>query len=63
MAVPVIHRLRHFYEAIQQASEFVGESIPVVDQKTHRLNGVITEADLFSVYLQVQKQVKAVEHG
>ena len=50
-------------EAIRQASEFVGESIPVVDQDTGRLCGVITEADLFSVYLQVQKQVKTIEHG
>ena len=50
-------------EAIEQVSEFIGESVPVTDSGTGRLLGVVTEADLFSVYLQVQKNVKAVEHG
>ena len=34
-------------EAINKASSFIGESIPVVDDE-NRLLGVVTEADLFS---------------
>ena len=50
-------------KTIEQMSEFIGESVPVIDPRTGHLLGVVTEADLFSVYLQVQKTVKAVEHG
>ena len=41
-------------EAINKASSFIGESIPVVDDE-NRLLGVVTEADLFSEYLSVQE--------
>ena len=41
-------------EAITKASNFVGESIPVLDQ-SKKLVGVITEADLFLQYLRCKK--------
>ena len=47
-------------EAIQRASNFVGESIPVVDENNFLL-GVITEADLFSSYLGVQSKISKIE--
>jgi len=47
-------------EAISKASNFVGESIPVVD-KTNKLVGVITEADLFLQYLSVQESISNIE--
>ena len=37
--------------AIETASDFVGESIPVVDSETHTLVGVITEADFYKPIL------------
>ena len=43
-------------EAINKASSFIGESIPVVDDE-NRLLGVVTEADLFSEYLRVQEKL------
>ena len=47
-------------DAIEKASNFVGESIPVLD-KNNTLLGVITEADLFSQYLEVQSTISNIE--
>ena len=47
-------------EAINKASSFIGESIPVVDDE-NRLLGVVTEADLFSEYLSVQEKITLIE--
>ena len=47
-------------DAIEKASNFVGESIPVLD-KNDKLLGVITEADLFSQYLEVQSRISNIE--
>ena len=47
-------------EAITKASNFVGESIPVIDSQ-NRLLGVVTEADLFSEYLSVQEKITRIE--
>ena len=47
-------------EAITKASNFVGESIPVLDQ-SKKLVGVITEADLFLQSLSVQESISNIE--
>ena len=47
-------------EAIEKASNFVGESIPIIDEH-NVLMGVITEADLFSQYLEVQRKISNIE--
>ena len=47
-------------EAIKKASDFVGESIPVIDT-SRKLLGVITEADLFSQYLKTQENISKIE--
>ena len=46
--------------AISKASNFIGESIPVVTEEGV-LIGVITEADLFSEYLEVQDKISEIE--
>ena len=48
--------------AIETASDFVGESIPVVDMETLRLVGVVTEADLLQAYLELQNDARAIEN-
>ena len=48
-------------EAIKIASNFVGESIPVLQNDTRQMAGIITESDLFAVYLKIQSQVQDVE--
>ena len=50
-------------QAIEVASGFVGESIPVVDRETGRLHGVVTEADLFQLYLSLQTRIADLERA
>ena len=50
-------------EAIEIASDFIGEAIAVVDQRTGTIIGIVTEADLFSVYLETQSEAHKLEHG
>ena len=47
-------------EAIVKVSNFVGESIPVVDGH-NKLLGVLNEADLFLEYLKVQDAISYIE--
>ena len=49
-------------DAIEKASDFVGESIPVINSDGV-LVGVVTEADLFASFLRTQKSITAIEHG
>ena len=48
-------------QAIEIASNFVGESIPVIDREFNSLRGVVTEADLFKLYLTLQSKVADLE--
>ena len=50
-------------QSIEACRTFVGESIPIVDPELHTFNGVISEADLFSAYLDLDKQIKDLENG
>ena len=40
------------FQAIKIASDFVGEAMAVVDQESGVLLGIVTEADIFLVYLE-----------
>ena len=42
-------------------SDFVGESIPIVDRDTLQLLGVITEGDLFKAVIDVQSKIRHQE--
>ena len=50
-------------QSIEACRNFVGESIPVIDEKSHTIIGIISEADLFSAYLDLDKQIKDLENG
>jgi len=50
-------------QSIEACRSFVGESIPIVDPELQKFNGVISEADLFSAYLDLDKQIKDLENG
>ncbi len=47
--------------AMEKASQFVGENIPVLHRETNKLLGIMTEGDLFHAVLEVQQQAKALE--
>ena len=48
-------------QGIEIASEFVGESIPVINFETGELLGVLSEADLFQAYLATQNKIIDLE--
>ncbi|WP_169775294.1 chloride channel protein [Celeribacter marinus] len=56
-----LNETHSMHEAIEIASSFVGESIPVVSKETGKMLGVLTEADLFAAYLKIQDNIRAVE--
>ena len=47
--------------AIKTASNFVGEALPVVRKDDNRLLGIVSEADLFNSYMQVNNMVRKIE--
>jgi chloride channel protein, CIC family len=49
------------FEVIEVASDFVGETIPVIEQPSGKMIGVMSGADFFSVYLGIQEHVQDVE--
>ena len=48
-------------QSIEIASEFVGESIPVINLETKEILGVLSEADLFQAYLATQNKITDLE--
>ncbi len=48
-------------QCIEAASEFVGETIPIIDRQTNVLQGVVNEADIFQAYLKLQNNVIDLE--
>ncbi len=48
-------------KAREVASGFVGEAMPVLEKKTQKMLGVISEADIFTVVLKTQKDVTSLE--
>ncbi len=48
-------------QAIEVASSFVGESIPIIDREENVLLGVVTESDLFTAYLDLQNNLIDIE--
>ena len=52
---------QNMLEAIEVASGFVGETIPVIEEPGGKMIGVVSESDLFSAYLDIQEHVQDVE--
>ena len=48
-------------QSMEVAVEFVGESIPIIDEPTNIMIGVVTEADLFKDYLSLQNKIVDLE--
>jgi len=48
-------------KSIEEASNFVGEFIPVKNFETNQYVGSVNESDLFRAYLNLQNQVLLVE--
>ena len=50
-------------QAIEIASDFVGEAIPVVNNAGNEFMGVVSEANIFQAYLVMQTRIRDLEHG
>lgn len=50
-------------QAIEVASDFVGESIPVISRSDGKLAGVVTEADIFQAYMSTQVRINDLERS
>ena len=50
-------------QAIEVASDFVGESIPVINRETGQMLGIVTEGDIFRLYLKTQNNIMDLEHS
>ena len=50
------------FDAVNIAKNFVGDSMPVVCGEKKQLIGVVSEADIFKAYIEVQNQASKVEH-
>ena len=50
-------------QAIEVASDFVGEAIPVVNRDSNKFMGVVSEANIFQAYLATQTRIRDLEHG
>ena len=50
-------------QAMEVASHFVGETIPVINDENGQIVGVVSEGDIFGAYLTTQSRVRDLEHN
>jgi CIC family chloride channel protein len=50
-------------QAMEVASHFVGETIPVINHENGQIVGVVSEGDIFGAYLTTQSRVRDLEHN
>ena len=48
-------------EVIKSLTNFVGESIPIVDNKTNEMIGIISENDVLVAYLEISEEINQIE--
>ena len=46
---------------IKKLSNFVGESIPIVNKKTNKMIGIISENDVLKAYLDISEEINQIE--
>ncbi len=47
--------------SIKKLSKFVGESVPVIDKKTNKIVGIISENDVLEAYLNISDEINQIE--
>ena len=57
----VIDPKSNLLQVIKSLSTFVGESIPIVNQKTNKMIGIISENDVLAAYLEVSEEINLIE--
>ena len=57
----IIDPKSNLLEVIKSLADFVGESIPIVDKKTNRMLGIISENDVLAAYLEISEEINQIE--
>ena len=48
-------------DAIKKLSNFVGESVPIIDKQSKKLIGIISENDVLAAYLEISDDINNIE--
>ena len=57
----IIDPKSNLLEVIKSLADFVGESIPIVDIKTNKMIGIISENDVLAAYLEISEEINQIE--
>jgi len=57
----IIDQKLNLLEAIKSLSEFVGESIPIINKETNEMIGIISENDVLGAYLDISEEINQIE--
>ena len=57
----IIDPKSNLLEVIKSLADFVGESIPIVDKKTNRMLGIISENNVLAAYLEISEEINQIE--
>ena len=57
----IIDPKSNLLEVIKSLSNFVGESIPIVDKETKVMHGIISENDVLVAYLEISNEINQIE--
>ena len=57
----VIDPSSNLMSVIKKLSSFVGESIPIVNKKTGKMNGIISENNVLKAYLEISNEINQIE--
>ena len=59
----ILYKDTSVLQGIEACKNFVGESIPVINNENMHMEGIISEANLFSAYLDLDKKIRDLESG
>ena len=57
----IIDPKTNILEVIKSLSNFVGESIPIVEKKSNKMIGVISENNVLNAYLEISEEINQIE--
>ena len=56
-----VYNTSNISETISILSKFVGESVPVLDKKSNKIIGIISENDVLKAYSQISNEIRSIE--
>ena len=56
-----VYKTSNISETINILSKFVGESVPVLDKKSKKITGIISENDVLKAYNDISNEIRTIE--